>query len=1196
MTHDDMPQTTATEVQAKFDALWATYQGAPASTVPPETFKRAMATRLKLMYELFADKLINQHTAADQTHRAIGLYTSRPDDNPACALDIDAPAIPAGCTNPAVANTRGDLIRCQRLLGTHAADTAASLAETDCLALLTGYLGLKTQTADDATCGGPHLRQVGAATALKLEDKQLTVINSAPTTLGGLARQLWLFDSWYAASKAADAAGVFPTDQQRRDTSFLLGQFWDRVRANTDADAQLDSLSQSSTPDQAEQALGLSAAASRTGEQSVITALFTVPPTIQPENVALTRPPLRSLPLLAMLGDALKPLVDDLDGLAVYHDIACQFRDCRTPDTDTPSRNAWKLLANLEASSLVNDAAANRFALAGWKPVFATLAAQQSAFNQAVGDAVTGPGGLAGATAEANVHPLARPLWLLYKHARALRDHYEATGLFESTAQPQLQGSLLQQDQQHVVTTLRSRAQALTSKVTDYRNGLVAALAAAIALMDTGAHLQDLTAARLRKAEEMEQKGKNLEGLRASGEDEDDAFGSLTASFADIQRSLDQGAFVQVGDTMNVTLTGRDGRFTGSNTLAQLSVQTVPNLARGQMLVVQASGSWSPTCSLSEAKFLGAGGDNPLPADLSNAAIGPEGYTLTSSGGTYQAHSTGHSTTEELTVGGRIEYCQTSGVIAVFGIEPKICVFAEAKGTGALSQISNGGDEARSTASFNTGLRLPNTPFPAAPVGSLLVVLAAPGGGQIRDVKVVHSGGTSILVEDASDAYFIVNDKQCGTSNGSLALGVSTRTMTSEVAVAEKALVSMAEVLGYMRQQRQLWVNQGALLPNQATLLRQQANLKLQAHLDEINVASLPGPLASLFDAFVTHQIVATERQIEITAIERSLNLDILDMRTISDEINAGAAHARLQRLVPQWLIRNLPHDTLRHNLVDVLSVSRDFLKPILDLWYPHALDGVSFGPEISALLNADVDTSLVTLAGNGATFVNALLDAYEDATFGAKPPGQQLPVVVVTFPRPGSTSNSFWRQVDDARAQRVWDAIDRHAVAHFEIAPEDFYSNNGGDAILPCTEVVPVIKSMELYTVRPGADADNATLNGLNRIFHGFGGADQSFVAPEGPKIYELADAVWQNFDLPVRYGENEAAVTTFNATPRQTRPVGLSANGAFDLDFSILNTLPAHGHFDANDTFPVTEVALVMELDSRATGTRPTWVRRCQ
>jgi hypothetical protein len=662
--------------------------------------------------------------------------------------------------------------------------------------------------------------------------------------------------------------------------------------------------------------------------------------------------------------------------------------------------------------------------------------------------------------------------------------------------------------------------------------------------------------------------------------------------------------FVQVGDTQNVTLTGRSGKFTGGNSLGELSVQTIPNLARGQMLVVQTSGLWTPTCSLGEAKFFGAGGDNPLQADLSNAAIGPEGYAISSTGGTFEAHSSGHAFGVDTSTGTSFRFCQDTGAVGKFyGINFESCVFADMKATASLTTTSNGGDEARSTASFYTGLRLRNTPFPFAATGSLLVVLADPSTGEVRDVKVVHSGGTSILVENSSNAYFIVNDKQCTTSDNSLSLTVSTRTMTSQVAIADKALISMADVLAYMRQQRQLLANQGALLPDQATLLRQQANLKLQARLGEINATSLPAPLANLFDAFVAHQIVATEREIEITAIERSLNLDLMDMRMIDDEINAGAAHARLQRLVPQWLLRNLPHDTLRHNLVDVLSVSRDFLKPILELWYPHALDSVSFGPEISALLNADVDTSLVTLAGNGATFINALLDAYEDATFGSKPPGQQLPVVVLNFARPGSNfPNSFWRQADATRARRVWDAINAHKVAHFEITPEDFYSKNGGDAVLSCNEVVPLIKTAEVYVVRPNGDVSNQVLNGAQRIFQGFAGASQGFVAPEGPKVYELADAAWQRFVLPVRYGEDEATVTTFQATPRQTRPVGLSASGAFDVDFSVLDTLPNHGEFDLDDghghanPFPVTGVQLVMELDSRAVGTGPTWVNRCK
>jgi hypothetical protein len=149
---------------------------------------------------------------------------------------------------------------------------------------------------------------------------------------------------------------------------------------------------------------------------------------------------------------------------------------------------------------------------------------------------------------------------------------------------------------------------------------------------------------------------------------------------------------------------------------------------------------------------------------------------------------------------------------------------------------------------------------------------------------------------------------------------------------------------------------------------------------------------------------------------------------------------------------------------------------------------------------------------------------------------------------------------------------------------------------------VVPLIKTMAFYVVRPGADSSNQTLNALGRTFHGFGGANQSFVSVDGPRVYQLADpnsgavSVWQSFNMPVRYGESEATLTTFMNTPRQTRPVGLSAAGAFDIDFSVLSSLPQQGALGLNDPAPATEVQLVLEIDSRASGTRPTWVSRCK
>jgi hypothetical protein len=305
----------------------------------------------------------------------------------------------------------------------------------------------------------------------------------------------------------------------------------------------------------------------------------------------------------------------------------------------------------------------------------------------------------------------------------------------------------------------------------------------------------------------MDQKARNLEGLRAAGEDEDDAFGSLTATFADIQHSLDGNALVQVGDTTTLTLTGRGGKFTGSQTLEQLSVHTIPNLTTGKVVVVQTSGSWTPTCSLGEVNFLHAGGDHRI-ANLNSAQIGPEGYVVTDSGGTFEAHSSGHAFGFEQDIGTSVKFCQNTGLIGdAYGVNFEGCSFANQRVSFSATSTSGGGDEARSTASFATGLRLPSTPFPEAPVGSLLVVLGDPQSGTIRDVKVVHSGGTSILVPASGTAYFIVNDKRCDSADDRFSLTVTARTMTKQTDVADAALIGMADVLAYMRQKRLTWIN-----------------------------------------------------------------------------------------------------------------------------------------------------------------------------------------------------------------------------------------------------------------------------------------------------------------------------------------------------------------------------------------------------
>src|SRR6185436_3957363 len=115
---------------------------------------------------------------------------------------------------------------------------------------------------------------------------------------------------------------------------------------------------------------------------------------------------------------------------------------------------------------------------------------------------------------------------------------------------------------------------------------------------------------------------------------------------------------------------------------------------------------------------------------------------------------------------------------------------------------NSGGSDHHSSAGFASGLRLEDTPFPDMPVGSLLVVLTDPGTDTIRDVRVVRSAGTSILIKTAADAHFVVNDKHCTDGNGNgPPLSLSVRSMTSELDAAKAAIGAMIDVLDDMAAQ-----------------------------------------------------------------------------------------------------------------------------------------------------------------------------------------------------------------------------------------------------------------------------------------------------------------------------------------------------------------------------------------------------------
>jgi hypothetical protein len=131
-----------------------------------------------------------------------------------------------------------------------------------------------------------------------------------------------------------------------------------------------------------------------------------------------------------------------------------------------------------------------------------------------------------------------------------------------------------------------------------------------------------------------------------------------------------------------------------------------------------------------------------VPIVTPTAETGPEGYWVSLSNGSFTSHSTTDSTDTRKSIGASIRACATATTGAPesrlrFAIEA--CIHASIDRIWSDATADSNGVEARTSASFASGVRLPATPFPEAPAGSLLAVVTRGGHpGEILDVRVVQ--------------------------------------------------------------------------------------------------------------------------------------------------------------------------------------------------------------------------------------------------------------------------------------------------------------------------------------------------------------------------------------------------------------------------------------------------------------------------
>jgi hypothetical protein len=1254
------------------------YRGAGAGSLDAGQIP-AFVKHFRLLMELGGDRL-PAHVRTFIT----GLYGSYPSYEHTCSaahpggssLGRSASVeIPASCPAATATDLDAKLARCEHFAQPHVPSNVALIEQGQCLALLDGLNQLNS--SDEAACVGPALRTAARAAATTMLVKSFKLLESSPnTTYGALPRQLNALSLWWDAFSRSHAHDVDlePEPEVPADPvatlSGVLGRFWKHA---TEGRAVLTGLRTTLQTDpttaELQTALGSSNQNAETLDRLVLTAALTnvgsLPAIVDGSYTVLpaitvNAAPLRGFPLLLVTGDALSRLSGHLDALTPSHDFACRFTDCRAPTFTSSTVRLTALFAALETKTRLTaelDAIPVAVTLDGWRAVFDAFKSSYDTFRAALDQvALTNLSG----SAPAFAHPSATLLITAVQRQNDRIASFRSRGLFDATNRRALFAGVDDLVRSNVLQRMNSRIQAISSEQGRLEQDLESLATGLVEIAGTQHASDDIQTQRDLLGLQLDQLQAEVTGLEGSGDAEALRLGDITAQLANIGRAVDQGQLLQVSDTLSARPTGANAKhvpFKLTETLADLSVLSVTKeqLGNARMLAVESRGVWSPTCALRNVKALlpdPAHPDKLLPQRLSfaGALIGPEGYVITQSQGQATVDSVGSSHEAGWThsTGNRFELCAEAGFnlgkAVGIGENSPLTLSVSAKDCGVREDMYNQSDrdtsshnnntDVSSNASYAVGLRLPTTPVPEAPAGSLLAVVAPHGAttlGPNYPVYIVRSPFTTMLVPADSDVHFIVNDTVCPdgeTPDTFNPLDITVRPLATIGALAGSVVTEMAKTIKDVSAREPDLLAQGTVLPNQLSQIRSAAIVSLEVRT-QLAFSALPSPLQNLFNSYLDLALLDLERRVEIQARLRLMHQ--LYLQTVGLDTDQADAErvGRLALLVPLWHLHALPEQHLRAALSDLYADTDRYLLPIMELWYPRESDtapSAAFNVAIQNLINATPSTRFSDLVANVVTVVQDALSRFQDAEAWNRPYNTHshaalswdLPVPAAAPPAPGVSKSPFRRAaaVSGGPASLGVDpvaAVRELKTGVFHVTPEDLYSPSGGvGGVIWCQEAVPVISRMALFVARTvSTGTTNAQLNGQRRWVSGRVSGVR-FQTESMSIPYDVDVKSWQEFKIPVIFGTPGSAIETFDeliGRPESVYamgPAGMSPFADFAVDFdglgeARLNPNDTDGFTIADPTSPngrkfsSSEIILVMKLDSRSAAAPLANVQRC-
>jgi hypothetical protein len=1157
----------------------------PAPTADEDAARGELAKQAKLMFEL---GITSPAVNLDEVR---ALYANV-DQEVSCGVAARPPVTPAcqswGTTN----GVNAALGLCQRMLSSHVAPAVFTGELDRCLDVLGN-----PAFADSSACGLEY-RGVAEELEEKLLTKALGDLNvvAGGTTLTGLDATLRRIDRWYTGA----ALALTSTPEALSDaTARVLRAFWDRAYQGGGAAVAFPGGDAGSSAAAAQLAT-LSGSRLETDRQ-ILAAAFASPA------------PLDEVPLLLLTADTLTPLYERLRAAAPLYDFACRIiATCGESDANEATRLLRLIGAIGNDVALGQALAASASVRAPWLNTFTALRASRPALERAYRKATGRPDASLDELYSENVVPAAASLKEAVFNASAMWTSYQGHGVLLPRDGTQLRASMSEAARAGTVSLFSQSKADLTANREGYQRTRGDVANIILSRINNQQYQDRLNSERALMGRDYDDLGEDLSGLMHSQDQAEQQIGRFLAIYNERAKAGWVDNYQVSGEPHTIAVSAAQARGNGEpvtvvSQIATLAVRDPQDsaqpwhldVAKGDMLSVAVTGAWAPTCALRSTPVIGPTGPRSV-IDPTNALTGPEGYTFTWETNAFRAHE--YSSSDFATQSSTTSLCAN----AKAGLENPIYGGGSVSGsycrswqTGHTETTTDStGTRLSYGAHFAGGMRIPGTPLAQLPGGSLLLVEVETraDGDHIRDVRVVRPQSTFVF-RGAGKAYLLVNDKAGCTLNPS-ELAV-TYVHAKPAAVASQSLVeAMATVLTNLQTQKRAYLDQGSITPSELSALHNSAYDQLRAACNGCNLSAYPEPVRGMFDAWLSAELAAIERQTRIAAAERALDRLVLRVVALESDLAGAANGSRLLSLMTTWQLGNLAFHQLREKSDLVLEIGTDYMLPLLHVRYPQGLTllRTSSATELSNLRQIDwtlpFDEQLVRLEA----VASAVATRVAQATLIG---GQASAPLIVAFPKPVAVGGTPRPAITGAvvaapeRLTGVWEPCGADwclkANPVFTIEPSDVYGQLSVG--LGCGEAAPIVRSLAVFAANSGASG-NASWNATPRRFDNVRAADISFPTEAGVRGYRIGGPLTALTSARVRTlaGTSTEAWTSFNTYARADRDFdGTSPFGSFAVNVGSMAT-SATAPFASAHTMVV-----VIDVETRAATSALSGVAPC-